>query len=60
MGTRNSLISQIRWYQDLFGEDYYLEFQRHAMSEDDLQDDGIYQESWLFQQYQDYIQKQKK
>ena len=30
------------------------------MSEEDLQDDGMYQESWLYQQYQDYIAKQDK
>lgn len=59
-GTRESLISQINWYRDLFGEDYYLEIQRHTMSESDLQNDGMYQESWLQQQYQDFIQKQTK
>ena len=30
------------------------------MSEEDLQADGMYQESWLYQQYQDYIAKQEK
>lgn len=59
-GTRESLLTQVRWYRDLFGDDYYLELQRHAMSEEDLQADGIYQESWLYQQYQDYNQKQNK
>lgn len=59
-GTRQSLIDQVKWHRDLFGEDYYLELQRHPMSEHDLQADGMYQESWLFQQYQDYIQKQDK
>ncbi len=59
-GTRESLIAQIRWYQSLFGEDYYLELQRHPMSEEDLQSDGMYQESWLLQHYRDYIDKQNK
>jgi len=59
-GTRESLIDQINWYRDLFGDDYYLEIQRHGMSEADLQNDGIYQESWLHQQYQGFIQKQTK
>lgn len=57
-GSQESLMNQINWHRDLFGDDYYLEVQRHAMSESDLQNDGIYQESWLFQQYQEFIQKQ--
>lgn len=59
-GTRESLLCQIKWYQEIFGEDYYLELQRHHMSEEDIQRDGMHQESWLFQYYQDYIQKQTK
>lgn len=59
-GTSESLIQQIEWHRALFGEDYYLELQRHEMGEDDLQQDGIYQETWLHQQYQEYIQKQQK
>lgn len=59
-GTRESLFERIRWHRELFGEDYYLELQRHNMSEADLQADGLYQESWLYQQYQDYVQKQTK
>lgn len=59
-GTRESLLNQIQWYQNLFGEDYYLEVMRHEMSERDLQNDGIFQEVWLYQQYQDYISKQQK
>ncbi len=30
------------------------------MHSDDIQADGMHQESWLIQQYQDYIQRQKK
>jgi DNA polymerase-3 subunit alpha len=59
-GTTESLKEQINWYHNLFGDDYYLEIQRHNMYESDLQNDGIYQESWLVQQYQDFIQKQSK
>lgn len=59
-GTRDTLRDQIKWHRDLFGENYYLELQRHPMTEQDLQADGMYQESWLYQQYQDYIQKQEK
>lgn len=59
-GTPQSLRDRIRWYQDLFGEDYYLELQRHRMSEDHMRSDGLYQETWLQQYYQDYIKKQDK
>lgn len=59
-GTRESLLAQIAWYRELFGDDYYLELQRHRMSEEDMQADGMYNESWLVQQYRDYISKQDK
>jgi DNA polymerase-3 subunit alpha len=59
-GTRASLIEQINWHRSLFGDDYYLELQRHHMTDEGLHSEGFYQESWLFQHYQDYIQKQNK
>lgn len=59
-GTRESLVEQVKWHRELFGDDYYIELQRHTMSEQDLHADGMYQESWLFQQYQSSIQKQSK
>ena len=46
--------------RELFGNDYYLDLQRHTMQPDDVQTDGMHQESWLIQQYQDYIQRQQK
>ncbi len=59
-GTPESVLSHLQYYRGLFGEDYYLDLQRHTMSPEDLQTDGLYQESWLVQQYQDYIQRQQK
>lgn len=59
-GTDAKTREHIAYYQNLFGDDYYLELQRHQMSEEDLQADGMYQESWLVQQYRDYIAKQEK
>jgi DNA polymerase III subunit alpha len=59
-GTKDTLVAQIKWHQQLFGEDYYLELQRHHMNEEEMQKDGMFQESWLFQQYKDYIAKQQK
>jgi len=47
-------------YRNLFGEDYYLELQRNGSSEADLEADGIFQETWLEQQYRDLIEKQTK
>ncbi|TXI40421.1 MAG: DNA polymerase III subunit alpha, partial [Nitrosomonas sp.] len=51
---------QIAWLRDVFGDDLYLELQRHRMSEQDLVADGIYQETWLLQKYHDYISRQDK
>ncbi len=59
-GKPETLRAQIQWYRELFGEDYYFELQRHGMSEDALHADGMFQESWLIQHYQDYIQRQDK
>ena len=59
-GDRESLMKEIQWHRDLFGDDFYLELQRHAMPEEDLQKDGMMQETWLYQQYQDMMGKQEK
>lgn len=59
-GTKEQFLDEIQWYRDLFGKDYYLELQRHQMSEEDILRDGIDQETWLYQNYQDYISKQTK
>ena len=48
----------VEWYRNLFGDDFYLELQRHQMSDDDIEKDGLHQESWLMQHYRDYIDKQ--
>ena len=59
-GTFDSLVEEVKWFYSLFGEDFYLELQRHTMTEEQLKHDGMYAESWLLQQYQDYIAKQNK
>jgi len=58
-GQNANLLTLIDWYRKVFGDDFYLELQRHPMKEEDLQSDGIYQESWLLQKYQDYVTKQE-
>lgn len=59
-GTEESLKEHLQWYLDLFGNNYYLEIQRHAMSEEQLHEDGIHQEAWLLQQYEEYIANQNR
>lgn len=59
-GDDATIREQIEWYHKLFGADFYFELQRHPMSENDLAQDGMLQESWLFQQYKDFIEKQEK
>ena len=57
-GSKDSLLEQLNWFRELFGEDYYLELQRHAMTEEAIRSEGMLDESWLYQQHQDYISKQ--
>lgn len=59
-GTTESVQVHLNAYRELFGQDYYLDLQRHTMLPEDIQADGLSQESWLIQQYQDYIQRQHK
>lgn len=59
-GTEKSVQDYLANVRELFGDDYYLDLQRHTMHPDDIQADGLHQESWLIQQYQDYIQRQQK
>lgn len=48
-------LEEIEWHHQLFGEDFYLELQRHKMSEEKLKQ---FNETWLLQNYQDFIDKQ--
>lgn len=59
-GSKEQFIEEILWFKNLFKEDYYLELQRHQMSESDLAADGMDQEFWLLQNYQDFIGRQTK
>jgi DNA polymerase III subunit alpha len=58
-GSRSKVLEIAKWHHDIFGEDYYLELMRHPMREEDIQRDGMRQESWVYQQYLDYIKKQE-
>src|SRR5262249_46613279 len=59
-GNKEKVSQHIATYRELFGEDYYFDLQRHEMSDDAIQTDGFNTESWLIQQYQEFITKQKK
>jgi len=59
-GTEEGISAHLQASRDLFGSDYYLDLQRHTMHPNDIEKDGLHQESWLIQQYQDYIQRQQK
>lgn len=57
-GGKESLALALKRYQTLFPEDFYLEIQRHAMTEDLLVKEGMKEEAWLLQRYKDFEQKQ--
>lgn len=59
-GSEASVLEHLTVYRAIYGDNFYLDLQRHQMSEEEIQADGFYQESWLHQQYQDYITKQQK
>ena len=59
-GAKEAALALIEGYQALFGDDFYLELQRHQMSDEDRQEDGFNAESWLGQQHDDYVGKQNR
>lgn len=59
-GTEEEAVEEIRWLHELFGEDFYFELIRHPMTEEALQSDGFFKETWKLQKYQDYINRQQK
>ncbi len=58
--SEEQLLREIEWFQTLFGEDFYFELQRHAMSQAQIHEDGMEKESWLLQNLQAYITAQDK
>ena len=59
-GNKEGALQTIRRYHEKFGEDYYLEIQRHKMSDEAIEEDQLHRESWLHQRYLDYIEKQER
>jgi DNA polymerase-3 subunit alpha len=58
-GKERELRQEIDWFQSLFGADFYFELQRHASSSEHIAHDGMNQEAWLLQNYQDYVRNQE-
>ena len=54
------LDEEITFFHKLFGEDFFLEIQRHRMSPEKLQEEGVLKEPWLERQYVEFIEAQEK
>lgn len=55
-GEEEKFFQEIEWHHQLFGEDYYLEIQRHKMADEVVE---RFEESWLKQQHRDFVEKQE-
>lgn len=58
--SHDAFLDCIATYKTLFGEDFYFEVERHKSQHEELQLDGMLEEAWLYQQYQETVQKQEK
>ncbi|MBI2743852.1 MAG: DNA polymerase III subunit alpha [Chlamydiales bacterium] len=58
--NEEELISELKWYQELFGEDFFLEVQRHPMSEAEISADEMRKEAWAYQNYEEWIAQEEK
>src|SRR3989339_1948636 len=54
------LHEEIEWFQKVFKENFYLEIQRHQMSEELISADRIALEPWLYQKYKEFAQSQER
>ncbi len=58
-GKEGELQKEIEWFKKQFGDDFYLQIERHAMLEADIDRDGMEKEGWLLQNYRDYARNQE-
>ncbi|MFI5335077.1 MAG: PHP domain-containing protein, partial [Chlamydiales bacterium] len=58
--NEEELRQEILFHKELFGEDYFFEIQRHSMSSEEIEQDGMKEEGWLYQNYLDLVAKQEK
>ncbi|HRW58376.1 MAG TPA: DNA polymerase III subunit alpha [Chlamydiales bacterium] len=54
------LLEELEWFQDCFKEDFYFEVSRHHMSDQDLVNDKMKAESWVYQAYEEFVAKEDK
>jgi len=54
------LLEEIEWALSVYQEDFYLEMQRHQMTEEAINQSGIDHESWLYQNYVERVKSQDK
>lgn len=59
-GKLETFEEELKFYKELFKEDFFLEIQRHKQSEEDLRADGVISESWYHQLYESFIDKQSR
>ena len=59
-GKDEELLAEVEWYKNLFEDDLYLEIQRHHMTQEQIAQDGMMDEPWLYQKHLDYIANQEK
>lgn len=58
--TDEEFHQEIQDLKSLFGSDFYFQLNRFEMTEEDIENDGMNQESWLVQNYQEAIEKQRR
>ena len=59
-GDEASAKKKVSTFKELFQDDFYLEIQRHKMTDEEIAEDHMAQESWLVQYYLDMMEKQDK
>lgn len=58
-GKEQEVAREVEWFQNLFQSDFYLQLERHPMSEKNIVADGMDKEGWLLQNYRDYTRNQE-
>ena len=58
-GSEEEAIKEVEWFKALFGDRFYFELQRHAMTDEQIQQDGMDRESWVLQNLRDHTAAQQ-
>lgn len=59
-GDQERALQLVAFYKRIYPGRFYIELQRHPMTQQQLEEDGVTKESWLYQRYADYIQSQQR